>query len=148
MHYIDASHSDFTSYCIKCEIPFGGRITIMKSRLPVVYACSGCSNVAQMANSIALRLNDESVAEMSCIAGVGGKVAALVNKAKISDKIIAIDGCRLHCCESCLDRINIKPDLHIKLYEFGQKKIKKTQYDEVEAARIYKNVISMIEAME
>ncbi|MBF3198252.1 zinc-binding protein, partial [Pseudomonas aeruginosa] len=42
--------------------------------LPLVYACSGCSNVAQLANDLALRLDRARLAEMSCIAGVGGDV--------------------------------------------------------------------------
>ncbi|HAQ85985.1 MAG TPA: zinc-binding protein, partial [Pseudomonas sp.] len=45
-----------------------------KPRLPLVYACSGCSNVAQLANTLAVRLDRAGLAEMSCIAGVGGRV--------------------------------------------------------------------------
>lgn len=47
-------------------------------RLPLVYACSGCSNAAQLANHFALRLTRAGLAEMSCIAGVGGQVPALL----------------------------------------------------------------------
>ena len=39
---------------------------------PLVYSCSGCSSAAQLANHVALRLDRAGVAEMSCIAGVGG----------------------------------------------------------------------------
>jgi len=39
---------------------------------PLVYACSGCSNVAQLANDLALILNRKNLAEMSSIAGIGG----------------------------------------------------------------------------
>ncbi|MFC3282033.1 putative zinc-binding protein [Litchfieldella rifensis] len=43
-------------------------------RLPLppalIYSCSGCSDVAQLANEVALRLDHAGVAEMSCIAGV------------------------------------------------------------------------------
>lgn len=35
-----------------------------------------------MANDIATKLDRNSIAEMSCIAGVGGGVASLVRKAK------------------------------------------------------------------
>ncbi|WP_317850995.1 MULTISPECIES: putative zinc-binding protein, partial [unclassified Pseudomonas] len=42
--------------------------------LPLVYSCSGCSNVAQLANTVALRLDRAGLAEMSCIVGVGGHV--------------------------------------------------------------------------
>ena len=50
---------------------FGG-IAMKTSRPPLVYSCSGCSNAAQMANQMALWLDCEGEAEMSCIAGVGG----------------------------------------------------------------------------
>lgn len=39
------------------------------NKLPLVYSCSGCSSAAQMANALAVRLDREKVAEMSCIAG-------------------------------------------------------------------------------
>ncbi len=38
-----------------------------KTDLPLVYSCSGCSNVAQLANDIAVKLNSDGIAEMSCI---------------------------------------------------------------------------------
>ena len=52
------------------------------SKLPLVYSCSGASTAAQMANHIAVRLDRLKVAEMSCIAGVGGDVKPLVRIAQ------------------------------------------------------------------
>ena len=69
---------------------------------PLVYSCSGCSNVAQLANTLAVRLDRAGLAEMSCIAGVGGRVAALVKKANSGRPILAIDGCPMHCARACL----------------------------------------------
>ena len=46
----------------------------VRPKLPLVYSCSGCSSAAQMANQLAVRLDREGLAEMSCIAGVGGGV--------------------------------------------------------------------------
>ena len=46
--------------------------------LPLVYACSGCSSVAHLANVLAMRLDRLCMAEMSCISGVGGGVGALL----------------------------------------------------------------------
>ena len=90
--------------------------------LPLVYSCSGCSNVAQLANSLALRLDRACLAEMSCIAGVGGHVPALVNKAKSGRLIVALDGCALHCVKGCLAQHGLKPDVHLTLSEFGVRK--------------------------
>ena len=52
-----------------------------RSELPLIYSCSGCSDVAQLANNTAVALDHAGEFEMSCISGVGGKVAPLVRKA-------------------------------------------------------------------
>ncbi|MCI0919452.1 zinc-binding protein [Pseudomonas stutzeri] len=90
--------------------------------LPLVYACSGCSNVAQLANTLAVRLDRSGLAEMSCIAGVGGRVAALVNKALSGRPILAIDGCPLHCAQACLAQHGVTPDEHVTLSSYGLRK--------------------------
>ena len=46
---------------------------------PLVYSCSGCSSATQMANHIAVKLDRQGEAEMSCIAGVGGNDAIPVD---------------------------------------------------------------------
>lgn len=90
--------------------------------LPLVYACSGCSGAAQLANHFAVRLDREMKAEMSCIAGVGGNVTALVRAAKTTRKILALDGCPLHCVRHCLAQHGIAPDVHVDLSTAGVKK--------------------------
>lgn len=66
-----------------------------QSTVPLIYSCSGSSNVAQLENDIAVKINSDGIAEMSCIAGVGGKVISLVKKARSNRPIIVIDGCPL-----------------------------------------------------
>jgi uncharacterized metal-binding protein len=90
--------------------------------LPLVYSCSGCSNVAQLANTLALRLDRAGLAEMSCIAGVGGGIPALVNKAKSGRPILALDGCQLHCVRGCLQQHGINADVHLTLNQYGVRK--------------------------
>jgi len=48
----------------------------------VVYACSGCSDAGELADLIARQLARDGVAEMSCLAGIGGRVKNLVTKAE------------------------------------------------------------------
>lgn len=91
----------------------------MKTKEVVVYSCSGCSNVAQMANSVAVRLHREKIAKMSCIAGVGGDVPSLVKTAEKAETILALDGCPLACVSNCLKRHNIVPDVHLVLTDEG-----------------------------
>lgn len=104
--------------------------------LPLVYSCSGCSNAAQLANHIALRLDRERVAEMSCIAGVGGDVESLVRTATSGRPIIALDGCPLQCARHCLERHGVLPTLHYTLSDFGIRKRYHADFDSSEAARV------------
>ncbi|MDX1695585.1 MAG: putative zinc-binding protein [Ketobacteraceae bacterium] len=95
----------------------------------LVYSCSGCSNLAQMTNYMALELTRRGVAEMSCIAGVGGNVPALVKKAKSAGFIIALDGCQLHCVKNCLKNHGISPDRHFTLSTLGLRKKHHESFD-------------------
>lgn len=89
---------------------------------PLIYSCSGCSNVAQLANDIAVWLSRDGIAEMSCIAGVGGHVKSLVKTAKSGREIIALDGCPLACVKNTLAQHDIAPTWHIELTRMGVKK--------------------------
>jgi len=96
-------------------------VTARKQR-PLIYSCSGCSDVAQLANNVAVSLDHAGEFEMSCISGVGGKVPSLVKTARSGRPITVIDGCPLHCARACLENIGVEPDEHVRLYEFGFKK--------------------------
>ncbi|WNO61628.1 putative zinc-binding protein [Rheinheimera sp. MMS21-TC3] len=89
---------------------------------PLVYACSGCSNVAQLANDLAVVLDREGSAQMSCIAGVGGKVKQLVKVAKSGRPILAVDGCALNCVKQTLATVDVVPTWHLELTSLGYKK--------------------------
>ena len=107
---------------------------------PLVYSCSGCSSAAQMANHIALELDRAEVAEMSCIAGVGGDVPSLVKLAKSGRPVVAVDGCPLECVRNCLARHGVTPDLHVQLAEHGVRKRYHMQFDPAEAAVVAREV--------
>lgn len=91
----------------------------MKKNEIIVYSYSGCSNVAQLANGIAVKLHRNAKARMSCIVGVGGDVKPLVQAVKNAGKIFVMDGCPLECAAKCLERHQIKPDVHIILTDYG-----------------------------
>lgn len=109
--------------------------------LPLVYSCSGCSSAAQMANQMALWLDRQGEAEMSCIAGVGGGVTGLLRTARAGRPIVALDGCILHCVKACLDNAGVSPDLHLTLSGYGVKKRRHADFDTVQAANVYADEI-------
>ena len=92
-----------------------------------------------MANHLAIRLDREGFAEMSCIAGVGGGVAGLVNTARSGRPILALDGCVLACARACLAREGITPDKHVLLSEFGVRKRKHADFDARQAAQVFRD---------
>jgi uncharacterized metal-binding protein len=110
----------------------------------LVYSCSGCSNVAQLANTLALRLDRAGVAEMSCIAGVGGGVPVLVRTAQSGRRIIAIDGCKLHCSLACLNGVGVSPDQHVTLSDYGVRKRFGEDCPEQQAEELYAELLELI----
>lgn len=109
--------------------------------LPLVYACSGASSAAQMANHLAVRLDRLKVAEMSCIAGVGGDVKPLVRTAKSGRPIIALDGCPLQCAAKILQRHGIAVGKHVDLSEWGVPKRKHEDFDPQQAAEALQRLL-------
>lgn len=114
------------------------------SNLPLVYSCSGCSNVAQLANTLALRLDRAGLAEMSCIVGVGGHVASLVNKARSGRLILALDGCPLQCVEGCLNQHDLHADVHLILSEHGLRKRYGEDCSEEQSDELFEEVRRLI----
>ena len=107
---------------------------------PLVYSCSGCSSAAQLANHVALRLDRAGVAEMSCIAGVGGDVPSLVRTARSGRPIIALDGCPLNCVQGCLARHGITAGRHYQLQQYGVKKRRHEDFDPAQAQHVLEQV--------
>lgn len=107
----------------------------------LVYSCSGSSNVAQLANYIAVRLDRLGISEMSCIAGVGGNVRALVKKATAGRPVLAIDGCPLTCCEEVLGAKGVEPIRRIRLHDMGLKKRQHVDFDAAEREAVFRRVL-------
>lgn len=122
-------------------------MNVDRKALPLVYSCSGCSSAAQMANHVALQLDRRGAAEMSCIAGVGGDVPALLKIATSGRPIIVIDGCPLVCAQKCLERHGITPDEHVQLANCGVKKRFHEDFDSVEAEQIIERVTESAAAL-
>lgn len=95
-----------------------------------------------MANHLALKLDRESLAEMSCIAGVGGGVKGLVNTARSGRPILALDGCVLACAKACLARAGVEPAIHLVLSDYGVKKSKHADFDRMQAEALYRERIA------
>jgi len=110
------------------------------SAKPVVYSCSGCSNVARIAHDISLNLDSDGIADMSCVSGVIGDIAPIKAFATSGRPIIVIDGCSLGCTKTCLDKCNIETSHYFVISDFGIEKRDKWQDSIVDNSKAMINV--------
>ena len=86
---------------------------------PIIYACSGCSDAGELADRIARQLMQEGVGQMSCLAGIGGRVKHLVAVAEKAERILVIDGCPINCARKTLELAGVKYFEHLALQGLG-----------------------------
>lgn len=96
--------------------------TLSNSALPVVYTCSGATNLAQLANDIGLWLHQQGHARMSALAGLAGAQTTHIEELVNAPAVIAIDGCGQGCVSGCLARYQVTPRWRINLETIGIKK--------------------------
>jgi uncharacterized metal-binding protein len=89
---------------------------------PIIYSCSGCSDAGELADLVARRLSKQGVGEMSCLAGIGGRVKPLMMKAQKAQRIIVVDGCPLNCARHTLEGAGFNQFQHVELHKFGHRK--------------------------
>jgi uncharacterized metal-binding protein len=88
----------------------------------VVYACSGCSDAGEIADRIARQLSRDGAAQMSCLAGIGGRVKSLMLKAENAERLLVVDGCPLNCAAHTLKLAGFKNFEHLELHKIGIRK--------------------------
>lgn len=85
----------------------------------LIFACSGASDVGEVADHAARRLRDQGAGKMYCLAGIGGKVSGIVKTTEAAGKILAIDGCPLNCAKHSLEQAGIQTFEHVRLADLG-----------------------------
>jgi len=86
-----------------------------------VVACSGGSNVGQIANQAAIQLAKEKVASFFCLAGVGGHIEGMVKSAREAGLLQSL-GCSVQCAAKTLQQEDIEPAIQIIVTELGVEK--------------------------
>ncbi len=105
-----------------------------------VVACSGASNVGQIANQAAIDLAREKVAGFFCLAGVGAHIKGMVKSGKEADLMVSIDGCPVQCAAKTLQHAEIEPAIQIIVTEFGIEKSHDIDIDEKVCSRVVEKV--------
>ncbi len=88
----------------------------------LLYACSGGSNVAEIADRAARGLAADGCGRMFCLAGLGADIQGMVQSARDSDLNLVIDGCPVECAKKIFDRHNIGNYRRMKVTDLGIEK--------------------------
>ena len=88
----------------------------------LIFACSGAADVGEVSDVAARKLQKDGVGKMFCLAGVGGRVAGIMDKTKAASRILAMDGCDLDCARLTLEEAGIKAFSHLRVTDLGMEK--------------------------
>jgi uncharacterized metal-binding protein len=88
----------------------------------LIFACSGASDVGEIADLTARRLTKKGAGKMYCLAGLGGRLPGFIKTTSAAGKILAIDGCSHDCAKHTLLAAGITNFEHLQLKSLGLEK--------------------------
>lgn len=102
----------------------------------LILACSGGSNVGQLANAAAVRLSKEGKGKMSCLAGVGGHIDGIVESCKGADRVVVIDGCPIACGRKVCEHAGVPISTYVEVTGLGINKSYDLDLNEEDIKRV------------
>jgi uncharacterized metal-binding protein len=91
------------------------------TKIPVIFACAGRSDAAELTWKLARELDRRGLAEMSCLAGIGAGKAPFLRKIQ-SRPVWVIDGCPIECGLGIFALRDLPIARHIRLHDLGLRK--------------------------
>jgi len=98
----------------------------------IILACSGASNLGQIANKTATLLQHRGIAKMSCLAAVGADLESYIKSARKADKLIVLDGCPVACGKKICEKAGIAEYNYISISSLIPKLKKEARYDQID----------------
>ncbi len=87
-----------------------------------IFPCSGASDVGGLSDQAARQMTLDGTGKMYCLAGIGGRVDAILANTKAAARVLVVDGCEQECARKTLELASFKDFQHLKLAEMGFKK--------------------------
>lgn len=84
----------------------------------LVLACSGGSNVGQIANNVMIAVDRNGHGNAYCLAGIGAALSGFVESAK-TGRTVLIDGCPVACGKKTLEKYGVEPAKYFVVTELG-----------------------------
>ena len=73
-----------------------------------ILPCSGGSNVGQIANQVAVILDNQGAGKIYCLAGIAAHIGGMVDSARGAKRLVAIDGCQVACAKKTIEHAGLK----------------------------------------
>jgi len=89
---------------------------------PVIFTCSGASDVGRLGDAAARLLAQSGVTRMYCLAGVGARVEQIMADPAMAERLVSVVGCAFDCKRKVLERAGFRPALHIRITDLGMPK--------------------------
>jgi len=102
----------------------------------MLLACSGGSNVGQIANETAKALDQLGQGRMYCAVGVAAQLPSFVQNAREAAVRVAIDGCTVQCVKKALEAAELRADVEIIVTDLGIKKGHHFNYTQEQIAQV------------
>lgn len=103
----------------------------------VVMACSGASDVGQISDLVARKLQDNGVRKMNCLAVVGAGIEKSIDNFKTKELLI-IDGCPVECGKRMMEQHNVMNYKYLRVTDLGLEK-GKTPVNQENINKVYEN---------
>ena len=87
-----------------------------------IFPCSGASDVGGISDQAARQMAKDGTGKMYCLAGIGGRVDAIMANTQAAARILVIDGCSQECARKTMELAGFKQFEHLKLEAMGFKK--------------------------
>ena len=87
-----------------------------------VFPCYGASDVGGLSDQAARQMTLDGTGKMYCLAGIGGRVDAIMANTRAAARLLVIDGCPQECVRKTMELAGFKDFQHLKLAEMGFKK--------------------------
>ena len=85
----------------------------------LVFACSGASDVGHLTDLAAREMTKRGVAQMFCLAGIGGRVSGIMASTEAAAGILVLDGCPLECGRRTMEQAGFKNFVHVRVTNLG-----------------------------
>ena len=96
----------------------------------LIFACSGAADVGAIADQAARKLTQEGAGKMFCLAGIGGRVSAIMETTEGASERLVIDGCALDCARNCLEEAGFTECAHVRVTDLDMEKGKSPATEE------------------